>query len=246
MDNYSLLSLAAASSNVEMNNAAKINKRSSMRAATAQRGFTLIELLVVLVIISMFSGMIVLSIGDNFSRELRSEAERFQRLIVAASDEAIFTSSQLGVAIEQSRYSLVRLDPVSQSWLPLTGQAFRLHSLPESMRMSWSIEGFSRPGSDDTPQNINFGSGDSSGSDERDDNDSIRAYDLGDESDIAQKNIAQKNIVPQILMLSSGEVTVFSVEFSAIEAVANDYVISVISDGFSLPSIKSIQGDSNN
>ena len=198
----------------------------------------------------MFSGMIVLSIGDNFSRELRSEAERFQRLIVAASDEAIFTSSQLGVAIDKSRYSLVRFDPVSQSWLPLTGQAFRLHSLPESMKMSWSIEGFSRPGSDDTPQNINFGDGNSSGSDEDDDSDRIGAFGLGDDSDIDAENIAHKNLVhkkirPQILMLSSGEVTVFTVEFSAIEAVANNYVVSVISDGFSLPSIKSIQDDSN-
>ena len=245
MTDYSWLSFAAVPSSCVVNKATAVNKCSSLNEAASQRGFTLIELLVVLVIISMFSGMIVLSIGDNFSRELRSEAERFQRLIVAASDEAIFTSSQLGVAIDKSRYSLVRLDPVSQSWLPLTGQAFRLHSLPESMKMSWSIEGFSRPGSDDTPQNINFGDGNSSGSDD-DEDDRIGAYDLGDESDIDLKNIAQKNIVPQILMLSSGEVTVFSVEFSAIEAVANDYVISVISDGFSLPSIKSIQGDSNN
>tara|TARA_B110000879_G_C10953146_1_gene424507 strand:- start:49 stop:789 length:741 start_codon:yes stop_codon:yes gene_type:complete len=245
MTDYLWLSFTAVPSSCVVNKATAVNKCSSLNEAASQRGFTLIELLVVLVIISMFSGMIVLSIGDNFSRELRSEAERFQRLIVAASDEAIFTSSQLGVAIDKSRYSLVRLDPVSQSWLPLTGQAFRLHSLPESMKMSWSIEGFSRPGSDDTPQNINFGDGNSSGSDD-DEDDRIGAYDLGDESDIDLKNIAQKNIVPQILMLSSGEVTVFSVEFSAIEAVANDYVISVISDGFSLPSIKSIQGDSNN
>jgi len=113
--------------------------------------------------------------------------------------------------------------------------------------MSWSIEGFSRPGSDDAPQDINFGDGNSSDSDD-DDNDRVGAYGLADESDIdaeniAQKDIAHKKITPQILMLSSGEVTVFTIEFSAIEAVANNYVVSVISDGFSLPSIKSIQDD---
>jgi len=254
MDNTAELSTTATANSFAVNKSTTLNERAADSRiytgfANKPRGFTLIELLVVLVIISMFSGMIVLSIGDNFSRELRSEAERFQRLVVAASDEAIFTSSQLGVAIDKSRYSLVRFDPVSQSWLPLTGQAFRLHSLPESMKMSWSIEGFSRPGSDDTPQDINFGDGNSSGSDEDDDDnnsDRIGAYGLGDESDIdaeniAQKGLAHKKITPQILMLSSGEVTVFTVEFSAIEAVANNYVVSVISDGFSLPSIKSIQ-----
>ena len=264
MDNAAELSTTATANSFAVNKSTTLNERAAGSRiytgfANKPRGFTLIELLVVLVIISMFSGMIVLSIGDNFSRELRSEAERFQRLVVAASDEAIFTSSQLGVAIDKSRYSLVRFDPVSQSWLPLTGQAFRLHSLPESMKMSWSIEGFSRPGSDDAPQDINFGDGNSSGSDEDDDdnnnnnnndNDRIGAYGLGDESDIdaeniAQKDLAYKKITPQILMLSSGEVTVFTIEFSAIEAVANNYVVSVISDGFSLPSIKSIQDDSN-
>ena len=51
--------------------------------------------------------------------------------------------------------------------------------------------------------------------------------------------------MPQILMLSSGEVTVFSVEFSAIETVANNHIIAVISDGFSIPSIKSIRDNLN-
>ena len=252
MDNTAELSTTATANSFAVNKSITVNERAAGSRiytgfANKSGGFTLIELLVVLVIISMFSGMIVLSIGDNFSRELRSEAERFQRLVVAASDEAIFTSSQLGVAIDKSQYSLVRFDPVSQSWLPLMGQAFRLHSLPESMKMSWSIEGFSRPGSDDAPQDINFGDGNSSDSDD-DDNDRVGAYGLADESDIDAENIAQndladKKITPQILMLSSGEVTVFTIEFSAIEAVANNYVVSVISDGFSLPSIKSIQDD---
>lgn len=199
-----------------------------------QRGFTLIELLVVMVIIAMFSGMIVLSIGDNFSRELRAEAERFQRLVVAASDEAIYTSSQLGVVIDKNRYSLVRFDAISQNWLPFKGQAFRLHSLPESMRVIWAVEGFSRPGSDTAPQDLSFGS-----------NNKIDKLD-GDEFSKGEANDAiTLNIMPQILMLSSGEVTAFTVDFLAVEEAANSQVVSVISDGFSAPVIKSISDDSS-
>jgi type II secretion system protein H len=230
---------------------AAIDHRSGINADASESGFTLIELLVVLVIVSMFSGMIVLSIGDNFSRELRSEAERFQRLVVAASDEAIYTSSQLGVVIDKNRYSLVRFDTVGLSWQPFTGQAFRLHSLPESMQMSWSIEGFSQPGSDDTPQNINFGGG-SSIAEDRDEDVESGSDGYGDGYDDAyddgyadKRDIAERNVMPQILMLSSGEVTVFSVEFSAIETVANNHIIAVISDGFSIPSIKSIRDNLN-
>ncbi|MDG2036428.1 MAG: type II secretion system minor pseudopilin GspH [Pseudomonadales bacterium] len=192
-----------------------------------QRGFTLIELLVVLVIISMFSGMIVLSIGDNFSRELRGEAERFQRLVVAATDEAIYTSSQLGVVIDKNSYSLVRLDTVSQSWQPFNTQAFRMHSLPESMKMTWSVDGFTRPGTEDAPQDLSFG------------DDAVDANNNDDESDGSGLNLT-----PQLLMLSSGEVSVFSVEFSAADNIANNQIVEVLSDGFSAPSIQSIVVDS--
>lgn len=192
-----------------------------------QRGFTLIELLVVLVIISMFSGMIVLSIGDNFSRELRGEAERFQRLVVAATDEAIYTSSQLGVVIDKNSYSLVRLDTVSQSWQPFNSQAFRMHSLPESMKMTWSVDGFTRPGTEDAPQDLSFG------------DDAVDANNNDDESEGSRLNLT-----PQLLMLSSGEVSVFSVEFSAADNIANNQIVEVLSDGFSAPSIQSIAVDS--
>ena len=204
-----------------------------------QQGFSLIELLVVLVIIAMFSGMIVLSIGDNFSRELRTEAERFQRLVVAASDEAIYTSSQLGVVIDKNRYSLVRFDAISQSWLPFKGRAFRLHALPESMRVIWAVEGFSRPGSDNAPQDISFGGGADSGFGSNDEIDELAV----DESDVSDSG--SLNILPQILMLSSGEVSAFTVDFLAVEELANAQVVSVISDGFSAPVIKSISNDSS-
>ena len=209
-----------------------------------QQGFSLIELLVVLVIIAMFSGMIVLSIGDNFSRELRTEAERFQRLVVAASDEAIYTSSQLGVVIDKNRYSLVRFDAISQSWLPFKGQAFRLHALPESMRVIWAVEGFSRPGSDNAPQDISFGGGADSGFGSNDEIDELAVDELAvDESDVSDSG--SLNILPQILMLSSGEVSAFTVDFLAVEELANAQVVSVISDGFSAPVIKSISKDSS-
>ena len=251
------LSITATENIFAFNKSAAVNKSTTANGCAAkniihsgfakkQRGFTLIELLVVLVIISMFSGMIVLSIGDNFSRELRSEAERFQRLVVAASDEAIFTSSQLGVVIDKSRYSLVRFDTVSQSWQPFTGQAFSLYSLPESMRLTWSIEGFSRPGSDDSPQEINFfGSGNSTGNESDEDDQLSEDSDLEQAGFGAENIVNERNIMPQILMLSSGEVTVFSVEFSAIKTVANNYVVAVISDGFSAPSIKSTNDNSS-
>ena len=60
----------------------------------SQNGFSLIELVIVLLIIGFFSGMVLINVGSNFNRELRSEAERFQQIIIAGSDEAVFSSPE--------------------------------------------------------------------------------------------------------------------------------------------------------
>lgn len=200
-----------------------------------QRGFTLIEVLVVLVIIGFFSGMVVLSIGDTFERTLRSEAERFQSLIVAAADEAVYTSSELGVLVEKNSYVLVRFDPIAQGWMPFAEKGFQPHLLPTSMLLSWEIEGFRRQNPDiddqgDYQDSSKFGFGDDEG-----DLDADRL----NNSD-AQRDNQILSVTPQILLLSSGELTAFTVDFGPAENVRNAHMVQVISDGFSLPSIKSI------
>ena len=85
-----------------------------MRAA--RLGFTIIELLVVLVILALFTSMVIISIGDNSVRQMRAEAERFQSLVIAAADEAVFSSSQLGFLLETDGYQVLRLDPLTGRW----------------------------------------------------------------------------------------------------------------------------------
>lgn len=209
------------------------NKRdNTFNGIKKTHGFSLLELLVVLVIIGIFSSMIVLSLGNNFSRELRTEAERLQSLLIAAADEAIFIPAELGVLLEKSQYTLVRFDPIAQAWAPYATQAFKPHALPDSMQMQWEIEGFSRRvlGDDGEydiieSEEITFGA------------DEVEFEDLQDEADTATAQVTLA-VSPQILLLSSGEMTAFTVRFLAAEGIQNAELLELSSDGFSMPNIK--------
>ena len=207
-----------------------------------------------MVIIAMFASMVVLSLGDSFARELRAEAERLQTIVIAAADEAVYTTAELGVAMKSNGYLLVRFDTVSQSWVPFGSQAFKPHELPPTMQINWEIEGFSRrivnaegelEAIESDQSFVSFGG---SGADTE-----KATFGLGEaDLDLPSNGVAENSagaslraqpifkITPQILLLSSGEMTAFSVEFTAADGVENAAAAELISDGFSRPEIKMI------
>lgn len=178
-------------------------------------GFTLIELLVVLVILAFFSGMVILSIGDNFPRNLRSEAERFHTIVTAAADEAIYASADFGILMSGTSYEVRLYNRIENEWQAYEDHPFAKHELDSLMRITWSIEGFSR-----------------------DDEDESSIYDGGEEDEgffDGEKRGDEDNLQPQILLLSSGEVTAFSVDFTASEEQGSDLFFRIETDGFSPP-----------
>ncbi len=227
-------SLLIAASNV-IGMSALTTRSKSPDAIAGCRGFTLIELLVVLVILGLFSGMAVISIGDNFARELRGEAERFQSIVIAAIDEAIYTSSDLGFVLSKEGYILLKYDRITQGWVSFNNKVFKLHEFDEQMQISWTIEGFSRQ-QGDTDSRFG-GDGDKLFGDE-DENQFVEINDTRDHDD--ENNNEVLNLTPQILMLSSGELTAFTVDFFATMDVQNKTVFQVVSDGFSRPTIKNV------
>lgn len=189
-------------------------------------GFSLIELMIVLIIIGFLSSVVVLSIGDNFNRELRNEAERLQKIIIAGSEEAIFSTSELAVDLDSDGYSLVKLDPLSGSWIPFNIQSLNYYKLPESIEIIWNIEGFTDPGSDKSIS--------------QDDTVEFFIEDVIQEQDYEDTTYYSKqtSITPDILLISSGEVSVFEIFFIARDVEYNKSIIRLKSDGFSVPLVE--------
>ena len=193
-------------------------------------GFTLIELLVVLVVLALFSGMVVLSIGDSFQRKVSSEAERLQALLIAASDEAIFTTNEFGFHFTESGYQVLRWNILNGGWIPLSTQAFKPHQLPDGMVMRVSVEGFAMPVDDQERDGeiveIEFG-------------ENVEPVDYGDAENETDE-VKTVDVKPQILVLSSGELSVFNVRFEAADEPSQRAAYEVLSDGFSQPRVKGL------
>ncbi|TPH15249.1 type II secretion system minor pseudopilin GspH [Litorilituus lipolyticus] len=159
------------------------------------KGFTLIEVMVVVVLI----GIIASSIQFNFFGErpedvLKKSSHQFAAIFETAADYGLLNNIELGLVVNEDNYQFLGYDGVKwseiadQDWLT-AGQ------LPPQVEMSLQL--------DDLPieEPLLF---DSSVIQEQDENDfSTR-----------NKDEKEKKIIPQVYILSGGDITPFSLTFS--------------------------------
>lgn len=180
-----------------------------MRWKRRSGGFTLIELLVVLVILGSLVSLAVLSTGSSSSsREVRDEARRIAALIGVLADEAVLDNREYGLAIDSEGYRVLNYDETSTQWRD-TGHT-DAHRLPEWMRLDLELDGTPlRLAVPATRQRGNAGLSRESGS-----------------TDTPEEQ-------PQLLILSSGELSPFRLKVSDRRPDGATWVVA--SDGFQMP-----------
>ncbi len=174
------------------------------------RGFTLIELLVVLVIIGTLVSLAVLSTGNGTgSRELRNEAERLAALIGVLADEAVLDGQEYGLLVNAEGYRVLSYDSTSGTWADAPTQ--KEHRTPASLRLVLELDGEALKLPE--PQAA-------------EDQPGLSQAKLSDEK--------KEPLVPQLLILSSGELSPFRLRLEERRADGNAYALA--SDGYQLPS----------
>ncbi len=155
--------------------------RMPQKSSRQLRGFTLLELLVVVVIAAILFTYTTLAIrGDSPADIIKKEAQRFERLVQLALEEAILRGEEYAIEIHRDGYRFLRSS--EDQWQPVTDdKILRDRQLPLDMELEMELE--------ETEIVIKLGDNAASEPDE--------------ESDDNNKTKAE----PQVFLLSSGEIT---------------------------------------
>lgn len=104
------------------------------------RGFSLLELLVVIVIISILFTFTTLAIRGTSPEELiQTEAQRLDRLLQLALEEAILKGQEYGLEFKPDSYRFLLY--FENRWQPLDNDnLLRQRQLPENMELELEVE----------------------------------------------------------------------------------------------------------
>ena len=158
------------------------------------RGFSLLELILVLVIIGIMLAVVTISVADRRLDNLKLEAQRLAALIELAQDQAIISNREFGLHIDDNSYEF--LEYVEEEWRPVRqegGSRFILRSLKDGVFARVQVAGLYNDDAD-TEYLVN------------------KEEDPFEEEDpFANESDDEPLPTPQVLMLSSGEVTPFMI-----------------------------------
>jgi len=162
------------------------------------RGFTLVEILVVMVIVGLMAGMAVLAIGGDPHQQLKQEAQRIRSVLQLAADEALIQGQEYGLKLASEGYQMVQFNEELAQWTEATQEAFAAYQLPNDITLSLQSEGSKI---DLTTLN---------------------------KSEEEKQNKKQQELKPALLLLSSGEMTPFTLQLHSADA---EHQIQLSSDG---------------
>lgn len=106
------------------------------------RGFTLFEILIVMVIISIVLTLALLPVSLASRSETETEARRLAALLRYAVDDAVMTSSNVGIILDAHGYRF--LSRGKDGWMPINSKILRERKLPDTLSLRINNE---KPGS---------------------------------------------------------------------------------------------------
>ena len=154
-------------------------------------GFTLLELMVVLVLIGIIFSFAVLSLGgDSIADLMEQESRRLATLLELAGDEAVLRGEELAVNFTEDGYEFLVL--LNNNWqAPDDDPLLKAYKMPAEIELRLEVEG--------EPPELNNLAGASD-----------------DDKDAGEDD--SESLIPQVFILSSGEMTPFSVTFMSLQS----------------------------
>lgn len=169
--------------------------------AIKQRGFTLIEVMVVIVLIGLMASLVQFNFsGNNPEDKLKHESARFAAIFEVAAEYGMLNNIELGLVVKKDNYQFLAYD--GTQWTEIPEQDWQANvTLPEEIELSIEL--------DDLPieEPMLFDTNTFKDKDE-------------DDFSLLSKEEREKKIIPQVYILSGGDLSPFSVTFRLTEELA--------------------------
>jgi len=181
---------------------------------TRQNGFTLIEVMLVIVLVGLMASVVQFnSSSDKAEKTLELSSKRFAGIFDVASEYGLLNNIELGLMIGKNSYQFLGFDGIN--WTDVSdNEMFSRFQLPEGVELVLQLDDLpiEEPQLFDTKLFNEL----QAAEDEFD-------YDSDEDSDSSDNSgseIEEKKLIPQIYMLSGGDITPFSLRFQFVE---NEY-----------------------
>jgi len=183
------------------------------------RGFTLIEIMVVLVLIGIMVSLVQFSFQTNvLENELKKASTRFAGTFTVAAEYSTLNNVELGILIEENRYQFLGFD--GKKWSPFEdNELLSEFELPEHLQMVLNLEGLP------IDENALITS----------DTFKLEDESLFDEGDDFKESDKNKKLIPQIVILSGGEISPFTLTFSASDEFEQSDVAYNVTGLYTMP-----------
>ncbi|MEH6454138.1 MAG: type II secretion system minor pseudopilin GspH [Psychromonas sp.] len=174
----------------------------------SQSGFTLLEIMLVIVVLGMVSVAVVMTLPNNLiaGDSAKWQAERFTSILQFAEDEALISGNEIGIEFTENGYQFAIYDRQNKRWMPIdVAEMQQRIELPETIAMEYNLA--------------------NSVWEELTTNNNGRFID--DSSRVVIGEEAQQTLNPQVYVMSSGEVSPFSLIFSNSDSDSSDNSFTV-------------------
>ena len=164
-------------------------------------GFTLIEILVVVAIIGVLAGVVQFAFSGSGTRQaLASSSETAAQRIELARSNALQRNREWGVVVEPDGYQFIEFDPGTGRWQTTGDPVLKPVKLPAGIELELESDGFDHAA---LRQRLT-----------REEDKTREDQEADTEASGSQIDSPRKNdLVPDVLLLSSGETTPFELRF---------------------------------
>lgn len=181
-----------------------------------QHGFTLIEVMLVIVIAGLMASMIQFSFsGDKDEETLDQSSRRFAGLFDIAAEYGMLNNIELGLMVSRDSYQFLGYDGVK--WTDVSeNELFSEYQLPDGVELVLQLDDLPIEEPQLFDSKLFTESQEDNESSFNSDDDKEQEDDSENDSEEGKEK-KKKKLMPQVYMLSGGDITPFSLRFQFIE-----------------------------